>query len=190
MRVALELISKFNVAISKHTLHLKEDASFEDAVITFTKQEHLQGRKLQLFNFIVKVMIESDAAGNMKQISFTTAESMHSMFSGNDVLPVGGYIRLFSELTKNLSISLNNPVTAIHYDSQGVTIVAKKGVYHSRYVVITLPLGVLQAGTVKFSPELPKEKLASIKRLRMGFLNKIYLFFDKPFWDTDSNGFR
>ncbi|MDR3491123.1 MAG: FAD-dependent oxidoreductase [Gammaproteobacteria bacterium] len=185
MKSTLKLISKFNADTSQNKLHLKENASFEDAVNIFTQQEHLQGKNLQLFNFIAKDMIESDAGGDMKQISYSTGNSLHSIMSGNDVLPQGGYIRLFSEFAKNMSISLNNPVTAIHYDSQGVTIVTKKGVYHSRYVVVTLPLGVLQAGTVKFLPELPKEKLAAIKHLRMGFFNKIYLFFDKPFWNLD-----
>lgn len=185
MKSTLKLIRKFNTAVSQHKFHLEKNASFEDAIITFTKQENLQGNELQLFNFIAKDMIESDAAADMNQVLFAAAGSMHSILSGKDVLLQGGYIRLFSELSKNMSISLNNPVTEIHYDSEGVTVVTKKSVYHSQYAVVTLPLGVLQAGTVKFTPELPKEKLASIKRLRMGFLNKTYLFFDKPFWNND-----
>jgi len=185
MKSALELINKFQADIAENKFHLKENASFEDAAITFTKQEHLQGKDLQIFDFIAKDMIESDMAADMKQVSLTAGMAVHSRVSGKDLLPQGGYIRVFSELVKNISISLNNPVTAINYGQDGITVVTKKGLYHSKYAIVTLPLGVLKAGTVKFSPELPKEKLASIKQLRMGFLNKIYLFFDNLFWNPD-----
>ncbi len=186
MKSTLTLIGKFYDDASQNKLHFKKNASLQDAFSIFAKQEKLQGKRLQLFNFIAKNMIESEAAADLNQISLSTVGSLHTVLSGNDVLPQGGYIRLFSELVKNMSISLNNPVTAISYGTQGVTIVTKKGVYHSKYAVVTLPLGVLQAGTVTFSPDLPKEKLASIKRMHMGFFNKIYLLFDTPFWNADS----
>jgi monoamine oxidase len=40
---------------------------------------------------------------------------------------------------------------------------------------------------IQFSPPLPKDKRESIKRLGYGLLNKLVLFFNKNFWDTNSD---
>ena len=40
---------------------------------------------------------------------------------------------------------------------------------------------------IQFSPPLPKDKRDSIKKLGYGLLNKLVLFFNKNFWDTNSD---
>jgi monoamine oxidase len=50
-------------------------------------------------------------------------------------------------------------------------------------VVITVPLGVLKNGGIQFTPALPEEKLSAINALEMGTLNKVYLEFDRVFWN-------
>jgi hypothetical protein len=44
-------------------------------------------------------------------------------------------------------------------------------------VVVTLPLGVLKAGMVRFDPPLPPRKQSAIDRLGFGALNKVLLLF-------------
>ena len=48
--------------------------------------------------------------------------------------------------------------------------------------IVTLPLGVLQRGHVTFTPPLSKDKLAALRRLGFGLLNKAVLRFDRCFW--------
>ena len=48
--------------------------------------------------------------------------------------------------------------------------------------LITLPLGVLQAGSVRFVPEL-REKQAAANKLAMGQVVKIVMRFHTPFWE-------
>jgi hypothetical protein len=50
---------------------------------------------------------------------------------------------------------------------------------------VTLPLGVLQSGSVQFDPPLPSRKAMAIDRLGVGSLNKVVAFFDSPFWPMD-----
>jgi monoamine oxidase len=52
-------------------------------------------------------------------------------------------------------------------------------------VIVTLPLGVLQAGKVRFTPELPQNKQRAIAKLGMGVLNKCYLRFPDAFWSDE-----
>src|SRR5205085_1815101 len=48
--------------------------------------------------------------------------------------------------------------------------------------IITLPLGVLQAGMVHFSPDLEAKRIAA-QELVMGHVVKTILCFDEPFWE-------
>lgn len=48
--------------------------------------------------------------------------------------------------------------------------------------MITVPLGVLQAGSIRFHPELP-DLLAAIGGLEMGQALRITLRFREPFWE-------
>ena len=49
-------------------------------------------------------------------------------------------------------------------------------------VIVTVPLGVLKAGTITFDPPLGESKRAAIARLGFGVLDKVVLAFSEPFW--------
>jgi monoamine oxidase len=53
-------------------------------------------------------------------------------------------------------------------------------------VIVTVPLGVLQAGSIELSPPLPAQVADAIDRLGMGLLDKYWFRFDEPFWSDDS----
>jgi polyamine oxidase len=54
-------------------------------------------------------------------------------------------------------------------------------------VLVTVPLGVLKAGTLNFVPALSPARLGAIDRLGMGLLNKVSLRFPSVFWDEDAD---
>jgi monoamine oxidase len=59
---------------------------------------------------------------------------------------------------------------------------------HASRVLVTVPLGVLQAqpgerGAIEFSPALPQEKLDSIAGMEMGKVLRVVLHFRERFWD-------
>ena len=45
--------------------------------------------------------------------------------------------------------------------------------YAAKFAVVTVPVGVLKAGKISFSPALPAAKTKAIKSLGMGVLNKV-----------------
>lgn len=58
------------------------------------------------------------------------------------------------------------------------------------HVILTVPLGVLKARHLSmFEPFLPLSKINAINGLNYGVVDKIYLEFDKPFWNDDWAGF-
>jgi monoamine oxidase len=108
-------------------------------------------------------------------------------YPGADVILPAGLSGLVERLAERLDIRRSHIVSSIEYDQDGVRVLTDKAVFSAEYAVISLPLGVLKNGSVTFSPGLPQRKLASIQKLTMGVLNKLFLRFPKCFWPTDSD---
>lgn len=60
----------------------------------------------------------------------------------------------------------------------------------ARRVLLTVPLGVLKAGSIMFDPPLPPEKVNVVGRLGMGSHNKIVMLWkrDEVFWLNNNDG--
>ena len=111
-------------------------------------------------------------------------------FKGEEHFVLKGYSQICEALTlSGFPITLSEAVSTLDYTSPGpLKTLTKSGkTYESEHVIVTLPLGVLKAGDVTFVPPLPKSKLASIARLGVSLMDKLYLEFegDQPFWSTE-----
>lgn len=83
---------------------------------------------------------------------------------------------------------LNRVVKTINWQKQHVELVTSEGAnYKASAMLITLPLGVLQAGPrdggIHFVPELPAAKQSAIQQLLVGNVIKINLSFHERFWE-------
>jgi len=104
-------------------------------------------------------------------------------FAGGEHLPVGGYGGLVDTLADGLDIRTGHPVASVTWEGPRVAVQTIDGRLESAsHVVVTVPVGVLKSGRVRFAPALPRWKQAAIDRLEMGNLEKIVLVFDEPFW--------
>jgi monoamine oxidase len=103
-------------------------------------------------------------------------------FGGPDVLFPDGYGQIVDHLARGLAVRTGEPVTGIAYGAGGVVATTRRGEHHAGHAVITLPLGVLQAGGVTFSPPLPARTRAAVTALGMGSYMKTWMRFDRVFW--------
>lgn len=109
----------------------------------------------------------------------------------NGDIVVEGYNKLLKELSKNIKIKLNSEVTKIEQNSLDVIITTKNNdKYKSKYIISTLPLGVLKKGNIIFSPLLPEEKINSLTKIYTGSHEKIFLSFPYKFWDPNLHVFH
>ncbi len=115
-------------------------------------------------------------------------------FPGGDAILPGGFDQLSQYLYATpgkpiLPVTLDVPVTSITddpFNSECIVKVAHKdGTFCADKVVVTVPLGVLQAGSIAFNPALPSDKRAALRNIGAGVVNKVYLLFDKQFWPND-----
>tara|TARA_S200002703_G_scaffold59566_1_gene51632 strand:+ start:132 stop:1511 length:1380 start_codon:yes stop_codon:yes gene_type:complete len=113
-----------------------------------------------------------------------------SAFDGADVVVTSGYDELLKPLAQGLDIKLSHDVTVIDYDNDDKVIVkTDKGSFEADYCICSVPLGVLKAGKIKFSPELSGDYKLSIEKLGFGSVTKLALKFDEPFWDIETQYF-
>lgn len=103
-------------------------------------------------------------------------------FDGPDLILPQGYRQVATHLADGLNVQLGTTVTRIVDDGVGVRLDTSRGALTADRVIVTVPLGVLKAGTITFDPPLPEPKTAAITRLGFGVLDKVVLRFDEPFW--------
>lgn len=110
-------------------------------------------------------------------------------FGGGDRLFVDGYAQIIHALGEGIPVRHREVVRRIEARDDGVRVETSQGVHEAARVIVTLPLGVLKAGAVTFSPALPARKQGAIDRLAMGALNKIALVFPHAFWPAKPHFF-
>ena len=75
-------------------------------------------------------------------------------------------------------VALSTPVTAIDSSGKRPRVATPGGEIEAAAVIVTVSTGVLNAGQIRFTPELPDRKLQAIADLPCGVLNKAALLFD------------
>lgn len=77
-------------------------------------------------------------------------------------------------------VSYDSTVTSINWSSSSKVVVSytKNGqafAVEAKKIILTVPLGVLQSGSISFTPALPSWKLQAINKLGMGVYNKVIM---------------
>ncbi|MGE3248292.1 MAG: flavin monoamine oxidase family protein, partial [Beijerinckiaceae bacterium] len=88
---------------------------------------------------------------------------------------------------KGLNIRLATPVTEIDWSGAGVRVTTPKGVLTAAKVIITVSVGVLKAGAIRFYPELPKINRDGLSGLEMGASTRAALKFNGERFDLKPN---
>jgi len=89
-----------------------------------------------------------------------------------------GYSAIVEALGVGLDIHTHSVVARVQWGEGGVVVTTRDGhVYRGRSAVVTLPVGVLQAGDIEFDPPLPPQKTGALAGLGMGPVAKfLYRF--------------
>lgn len=160
------------------------DVSIRQVVEPLMEQFNRDAEAQRFINFILGSDIEQEYAGSLDSLSTYWYDS-DGGFDGEDDLFAQGFGVIPEFLAQGLTIELGQIVQEIQWDQSPLRVVTQKTEFLADHVVVTLPLGVLQSGNVRFSPDLPQEKQDAISRLGMGVLNKCYLRFPDSFWPAD-----
>ena len=165
--------------------NLPEDVSFK----TFLARRRLQART-RLF---ARLMVQGFDAADPARIS---ARSVVEEWTGGEMGSsqprlAAGYQPLLDHLaTEALAdgarLRLQAVAREIRWRREQVEVegefLGKRFAVKARRAIVTLPLGVLQSGAVRFRPALP-DKQRALRQLASGPVVKAVLRFEQPFWE-------
>ncbi len=120
-----------------------------------------------------------DRLGALAMVNRLTGQAENGEpYGEHDYWVLGGYDQLFAPLVESAPIHYNQAVKQVEWSAHGVRITTQQGViYTARTVILTLPIGVLKAGHVRFTPELPPAKQKAIAHFGVSDIVKLaYIF--------------
>lgn len=97
----------------------------------------------------------------------------------DELVCAGGMGRLIAAAAQNLRVELAAPVSRIDARGRGeITVETSRGSVRANAVIVTASTGALNAGYIKFEPELPKRTLDVLAGLTLGTRDR--LIFELP----------
>lgn len=91
-----------------------------------------------------------------------------------------GYDAIVEALGVGVEFETGRVIERVAWDANGVHVVTAAGeAFRAKTAIVTLPLGVLQSGTVRFDPELPAFKQRALTGMRTGPAVKLVYGFER-----------
>jgi monoamine oxidase len=98
---------------------------------------------------------------------------------------VDGYGALVARHAAGIPVSLSTPVRRIEWGGARVRLHTSQGVVDAATALVTVSVGVLQAGLIAFDPPLPGWKLDAFDSVQLGNANKVAFGIDRRLLDVD-----
>ncbi|MFT4626228.1 MAG: polyamine oxidase [Myxococcota bacterium] len=157
-------------------------ADLADARAQWISDEGLTGQAARLATHAIdQWLVELSYAGPVDEVGLATFWREGEL-AGGDQFPIGGYGRWITALADDLDIVLDHPVSAVDWRGDEVVVQAGGERFVGTHVIVTVPVGVLQAGVIDFEPDLPRRKRTAVDRMDRGNLEKVVLVWDEPWW--------
>ncbi len=149
----------------------------------------------RLLAYVANTEIEHNLGGPLNELSAAGHEEGDA-YRGGDLLLLGQASLLSSYLAtlgKTAGVSLHTGVqvqsiSVANQANQGarVSLETSSGMFNADHIVLTAPLGVLQAGSLRLTPNFSNDHRAALAELKMGSLEKLVLRFPKAFWPSEN----
>ena len=168
-------------ALDKKFDELENDISVEQFII-----QHLAGEEFEETRISLRKYVEGYYAGDTKKAS--TYALRDELRKSDDVQfrIEEGYQALVNYLhnecmSKGVSFFLSEAVHTIDWSGAHIKVFSSKNEWKSKKLLVTVPMGVLQSGTILFTPDIPGH-LNAAKKLGFGPVVKTLLCFRSAFW--------
>lgn len=185
LEVRLEAAEALVTKARKAAEDREQDQSLAAAIESSPQWKKAAPAQRRLVRHHVNGSYEAEYGSDWREASTWHIDSSKE-FDGGDQLFPGGFDQITAHLARNLDVRLGQRVARIDPTSGGVQIkMADGAVLDADHAIVTVPLGVLQAGTITFGEDLSASRQKAIEGLRMGLLNKCWLRFDRVAWPDD-----
>ena len=111
-------------------------------------------------------------AGDLDEISAT--DFARSTERRDDSYCRQGYGALVAKLAQDVQVELSTPATRID-TSRSLEIETPRGRLSARAAIVTVSIGVLASGAIRFTPDLPRRHLDGLAKLKLGAYERVAL---------------
>ena len=140
----------------------------------------------EVLEWLCGVEVPLDWAADPGEITIEGFGEGSAYRGGPDLLIRGGAGQLVSWLARGIEVRRGDPVREIVRSGRGVRMTLASGrKIRADGCVVTIPLGVLKAGKVRFEPALPAGHRRAIRDLGFGLLDKTFLSYRSAWWEGD-----
>ena len=168
--------------------HLPSDALKRDTSFAALVARRRLNRKTRSF---ARMMVQGfDAADPARVSARSIVEEWGEggSLGASQPRPQGGYGALLDWLAHSVvshgaRLRLDSPVRVLHWRRGETLVKGDSFAFRAKRAVVTLPLGVLQSGRVRFSPSL-KAKRRALGRLASGPVIRVAMRFHTRFWEA------
>ncbi len=143
----------------------------------------------------VRALVEGfDAAITSQASAIAIAKEWRGDQNGSQFRPMNGYAPLMQYLARivNTKTLLRTWVREVEWRSNDVRIrgtrYGQSFEVRAKRAIVTLPVGVLRNGSVRFDPVLPATTQNAVDAIAMGPVIKVVLEFRSPFWEKAGGG--
>jgi monoamine oxidase len=163
-----------------------EDVSLQTAIEASKAWQRLSLQDRRVARLAINTRIEHEYSGDWSRLSAWHFDA-GTDFPGDEAVVTPGFGPIATHLARGVDLRLSEPVTTIAPLPNGVEVITPRGAYRADHAIVTVPLGVLQSGDIRFAEPLAASRQRAIDGLGMGLLNKCVLRFDRAFWPTDKD---
>lgn len=178
------IVNRFQRLLRAARESIDDDEPLRACLDRALRAEELSERERLEMEFAITSVVEHEYAADAGELSGEHFDDGDGLDGGDAMFP-GGYDQIVTAVARGTDARTGHVVRSIQWADEGVTVTTSRGVFQGRAAVITVPLGVLKAGSITFSPVLPHAKLRAIGRLGMGLLSKTWLRFPSVFWPVE-----
>ena len=140
----------------------------------------------KVLDWILGVEIPLDLAAGPSALSLDGYYEGEAWNGGPDLMIRGGASQLIDALASGLEPRTGVEVRAVSRDRRGVRVTTASGeTITADGCVVTVPLGVLKEGAIRFDPPLPARQRRAISGIGFGLLEKTFLSYGSAWWPQD-----
>lgn len=137
--------------------------------------------EFQAARYLVASAIEIEYGEDASAMGLAAYDQDDAM-PGKHLLFPDGYAAIPQHLARGLDVRLGHAVRAINHDARGARVDCAQGAFEADAVLVSVPLGVLQAGAIQFRQRWSADQREALAGLGMGALEKIVMRFAHAFW--------
>lgn len=111
---------------------------------------------------------------------FSALDMSRYIDTGEDWPVQDGYGALVARHAEGLPVRLSTPVTAVDWSGKSIRLETPAGTVTARAMVLAVPVNILAAGIIRFTPALPHRLMEAVHDCPMGAFEKLAFLLDRP----------